>query len=106
MIVRFDVRVDVPVSLRLGVYRIVEQCLLNAAMHGGAQHCDVAISEGPAGLAVTVVDDGSGLEPGGTPGFGTTLIDTWCRVLGATWTRQSRVRGVSVAVAVPSSSHM
>lgn len=106
MKVGFDVRVDVPVPLRLGVYRIVEQCLLNAAMHGGAQHCDVAISEDLAGLAVTVVDDGSGLEPGGTPGFGTTLIDTWCRVLGAKWTRQPGARGVCVVITIPPSSHM
>lgn len=106
MEVGFDVRADVPVPLRLGVYRIVEQCLLNAAMHGGAPHCEVAISEAPAGIIVTVSDDGSGLVPGAATGFGTTLIDTWCRVLGATWARQARPRGVGVVITIPRSSHM
>ena len=106
MTAAFDVNVDVPNPLRLGVYRIVEQCLLNAAMHGGAQTTRVTIHEGAAGLTVTVADDGAGLPAVVAPGFGTTLIDTWCRVLGATWERQSRSGGVTVVVRIPDSSHM
>ena len=106
MAVSFDVDTDVPVPLRLGAYRIVEQCLLNAAMHGGAAHCTVMIAGDGSGLTVTVVDDGAGLPAIIRSGFGTTLIDTWCRVLGATWTRDSRAGGVTVAVTIPPSSHM
>lgn len=108
MDVTFDVRVAVAPPLRLGVYRIVEQCLLNSAMHGGAAHCTATIAGGAAGIEITVIDDGAGLPADVTPGFGSTLIDTWCRVLGATWTLNSPARGsgVRVAVTIPPSSHM
>ena len=66
----------------------------------------MTIHEGAAGLTVTVADDGAGLPAVVAPGFGTTLIDTWFRVLGATWGRQSRAGGVTVVVRIPDSSHM
>jgi len=67
------------------VYRIVEQGLLNAVDHGGARHVAVAIETRPERIEVTVRDDGQGLDPGYSSGFGTTLIDTWCRTLGGSW---------------------
>ena len=100
--------VTVPYDVRLGIYRIVEQCLLNSAIHGRASTCRITISS-PAKepLVVTVVDDGAGLETGNTSGFGTTLIDTWCRVLGATWSRSSRAEGVVVELEIPGiTSHL
>lgn len=96
--------VDVPADLRLGVYRMVEQCLLNAAMHGSARHCRVDIAGDGSGTSVTVADDGSGLPRELTPGFGSTLIDTWCRVLGATWSRVAAQAGTTVTVALPGSA--
>jgi glucose-6-phosphate-specific signal transduction histidine kinase len=71
--------------LRLGAYRIIEQGLLNAIAHGQAQHVAIAIDMHPAYVEITVQDDGRGVDPRRTSGFGTTLIDTWCRTLGGTW---------------------
>lgn len=79
--------VAVPAKLKLGIYRIVEQGLLNAAIHGRAQHCTVRLEARRTSLLVRVVDDGAGSSPRARSGFGTTLIDTWCRILGGSWSR-------------------
>ena len=86
----------------LGIYRIVEQCLLNSAVHGRAARCDVRLErEGSEGLLLRVSDDGAGLPADLTQGFGSTLIDTWSRVLGATWLREPGPVGTVVTVRLP-----
>lgn len=86
----------------LGIYRIVEQALLNAAVHGRATSCSVRIEGiGATGLVLRVSDDGAGLPGEVTRGFGTTLIDTWVRVLGGTWSRGSSPAGTQVEVHLP-----
>lgn len=69
----------------LGVYRIVEQALLNAAVHAHASEVEVVVSRSADECHVTVTDDGIGLQ--GEPGRGTgaTLIDTWTRSLNGAW---------------------
>ena len=93
--------VDVPEDLRLGIYRVVEQCLLNSAMHGDAEHCVITIGYAAPDIVVTVTDDGIGLSRDVTSGFGTTLIDTWCRVLGAQWSRGPGAKGTVVELRIP-----
>ena len=93
--------VDVPEDLRLGIYRVVEQCLLNSAMHGEAERCTIAIEYAAPEILVTVTDDGIGLPHDVTSGFGTTLIDTWCRVLGAQWSRRTGGKGTVVELRIP-----
>lgn len=106
MAVTCEVTGDVPVPLRLGIYRIVEQGLLNAAMHGGATRCEVRIEGGHDEVRVMVSDDGSGLPAVISPGLGTTLIDTWCRILGAGWSRSALQSGTLVEVWIPLPSQM
>ena len=93
--------VDVPEDLRLGIYRVVEQCLLNSAMHGDAEHCTIDIGYAGPDIIVTVTDDGVGMSSDATSGFGTTLIDTWCRVLGAQWSRRPGAQGTVVELRIP-----
>lgn len=92
---------DVPERLRLGIYRVIEQCLLNSAIHGEAQHCRVEFRYTGPDIEVTVKDDGIGPPQGATSGFGTTLIDTWCRVLGAQWRRMPGSPGTVVELRIP-----
>lgn len=92
---------DVPHEQRLGVYRIVEQSLLNAAVHGQAETCRVHLDCLGGHLTVQISDDGQGLPPNPGIGFGTTVIDTWCRVLGASWDRISASPGTQVLVRLP-----
>ena len=61
--------------------------MLNAAVHGGATLCTLSMSLTDEGLlTVALVDNGCGLpEMGSTPGFGSAVNDSWCRVLGGSW---------------------
>ena len=77
--------VDDP-TLRLAAYRIAEQGLLNAIAHGQATHVAIAIEPRSTGIDITVSNDGKRVSPQHASGFGTTLIDTWCRTLGGSWT--------------------
>lgn len=87
----------------LGCYRIVEQALLNAAVHGRARHCHVDVSLSGGELVVTVDDDGSGLPiPLGPAGLGSALTTTWVRILGGRWSREpSAMGGVRVRAVLP-----
>lgn len=82
-----------PYEVRLGAYRIIEQSLMNSAMHGHAAHCEVSIHERPDALDVEIADDGVGLPDEVSPGLGSTLISTWCRTLDGSWSRESLPSG-------------
>lgn len=71
---------------RLGAYRIIEQALLNAAVHGRARNCRVHVSlhDGDR-LEVLVTDDGRGPSQNPVPGLGTAVITTWTRALDGHW---------------------
>ena len=100
-----DANVTISETSSLGVYRIVEQCLLNSAVHGRAARCSVRlVGSADGGILLSVSDDGSGLPEQPTKGFGSTLIDTWCRVLGATWSRGHGPVGTMVTVRLPGPS--
>ena len=90
--------VDEP-TIRLGAYRIIEQGLLNAIAHGQAQNVAIAIECSPGYVDVIVQDDGGGVNPRHVSGFGTTLIDTWCRTLGGSWTLTPGPAGGAVMAA-------
>jgi len=76
---------------------VIEECLNNAYIHGGARHARVEVSEAPDGRTVVVVtDDGSG--PGaGAPGLGSAIITHATR---GEWTRTAADGGGSVVRAV------
>lgn len=81
-------------TLLLGCYRIIEQALLNAAVHGRARNCHVAVARIGEEVTVTVDDDGIGLSSDPvTTGLGSALTTTWTRILGGTWSRTSSTMG-------------
>jgi signal transduction histidine kinase len=51
---------DLPASLEVSAYRIVQEALTNVVRHAGDAHADVTIVPVPGGLTIEVVDDGSG----------------------------------------------
>lgn len=74
---------------RLGLYRIIEQGLLNAAIHGHAENVTVLALQDDVGFVVSVRDDGIGLGDGvSVPGSGSAIIDAWTAALGGTWSLQ------------------
>ena len=89
-------------TVRLGAYRIIEQGLLNAIDHGQATEVAIAITRSPSGIDVSVRDNGRGVVSKHSSGFGTTLIDTWCRTLGGSWQlRPLSVDGAELVARIP-----
>lgn len=70
----------------LCAYRVVEQALLNAAVHGRARHCEVHVGASSAGhWWIAVRNDGKALESTSKPGAGSAIIDSWVHSMGGTW---------------------
>jgi len=67
----------------LGVYRIIEQALLNTVVHGPVKRVEIAVSVSSTGkVEVSVSDDGPGAEKGKLkPGVGSAIIDSWVGIL-------------------------
>lgn len=86
----------------LGCFRIVEQALLNAAVHGRARNCHVRVDAHDAVVAVSVQDDGSGIDIDGSPGLGSALMTTWTSMLDGSWSRESVEGGGTVVRATMS----
>lgn len=74
-------------QLALGVYRISEQALMNSVSHGNADSVQINVSSDAESVTVSITDDGVGMDLPATTGFGSTLIDTWCRTLSGSWDR-------------------
>ena len=79
--------------LLLGVYRIVEQALLNAAVHAHATEVDVVVVRNYNKCLLTVTDNGIGIQGVPSSGTGATLIDTWTRSLNGAWHWESNPAG-------------
>ena len=67
----------------LGIFRIVEQAVLNALMHGPAKRVQISITTSDVGFTeVVVADDGPGVAiEDVTAGVGTAIIDSWVGIL-------------------------
>ena len=84
------------------VYRIVEQALLNAAMHGRAAHVTVSVERLADHLAVTVDDDGVGPSTDRLPGRGRAIIDAWVGTFVGAWSLAPLpVGGARLTASVP-----
>lgn len=70
----------------LGIYRIVEQAMLNALIHGPAQRVQISVSTNAAGVTeILVSDDGPGtVFEDVAAGVGTAIIDSWVGILNGT----------------------
>jgi signal transduction histidine kinase len=93
-----DVTIRVAEGLDAGerapaVYRIVEQALLNAALHGRAAHVVVVVEQVDGRLTVIVEDDGVGPSAEPMPGTGTAIIDAWVGSFAGEWSLASRPGG-------------
>lgn len=85
-----------PAAVALGVYRILQEALNNAARHAGASLVSVSVQAGPSGIALTVTDDGTGFSPGRAPGRGLPGMAERAEALGGQLAVASRVGGGTV----------
>lgn len=83
----------------LGCYRIVEQALLNATVHGRARNVDVEVLSSRDVITMSVVDDDTGLHiEGWNAGTGMAIMDAWCSRYGGTWSVTSTADGSGTRV--------
>ena len=70
-------------ELLLGAFRIIEQSLLNALVHGPAKQVKVSLTTDSAGRShLEISDDGPGSALGSaSTGVGTAVIDSWLSIL-------------------------
>jgi two-component system, NarL family, sensor histidine kinase UhpB len=91
-------------SIDLTLYRCVQESLTNAIRHAEAKQVVVALrhAEPEARLALTVRDDGCGLQAGVTPGFGIRGMQERVEGLGGDWRIESEPgRGTCVRITLP-----
>jgi signal transduction histidine kinase len=90
-----------PAAVEVAAYRIVVEAVTNTVRHAQARHCDVSVDYTPAGLAVAVTDDGTGLRPPDHPGHGLAIMRERAEELGGTVTVTDAAPGVTVAALRP-----
>ena len=111
MIVTVSVSESAALELRRGdrvtgstaIYRICEQGLLNAAIHGNATECSIEVTRTSGDKFVLQLnDDGFGMQ-GDTvqPGMGMTVISAWVEALGGQWSLQPSPSGTTLMATFP-----
>lgn len=65
---------QLPASVDVAGFRIVQEALTNAARHAGPATATVRVTYGPSDLTVVVEDDGRGATPSGLPGSGSGIV--------------------------------
>jgi len=86
-----------------GLYRICEQGLLNAAIHGVATECAIQVTLTPRDEFVLHLSD-NGIGAQGEvlqPGMGMTVISAWVEALGGQWSLQPSPSGTTLMATFP-----
>jgi signal transduction histidine kinase len=90
-----------PAAVEVAAYRIVVEAVTNTVRHARARRCDVSLVLAPAGLAVTVTDDGTGLRTTGDHGNGLAIMRERAEELGGTVAVSEAAPGVAVSATLP-----
>jgi PAS domain S-box-containing protein len=106
---RFDLREQDGAPRRLAsdvettAYRIVQECLSNAARHAEATRVEVELRQRNGSLAVRIADDGNGFDPGTeSAGYGLRGMRERVDLLdGSLKVESERSRGTEVTAALP-----
>ena len=80
----------IPNDLGLGVYRITEQALLNASVHGQASKCSVKLAQDSNNdFVLSVTNNGLPLPENRSSGSGTAVIESWVRKFHGSWSLEN-----------------
>jgi signal transduction histidine kinase len=95
----------IPEDTALCLYRIVQEALRNTIKHSGARHAGVELSGSADAIALRIVDDGTGFEPGSVEsqgGLGLLSMRERLYLVGGAITIDSRPsNGTRIDVSVP-----
>ncbi|MGI9197547.1 MAG: sensor histidine kinase [Candidatus Nanopelagicales bacterium] len=96
----------VEVNRATGIYRICEQGLLNAVMHGHSTECSIQVSVNDHDeFVLEIRDNGVGPSPDTTePGMGSTVISAWTETLRGHWSLQPAAVGMVLTAVIPATS--
>jgi two-component system sensor histidine kinase DegS len=74
---------ELDAEVLLGIFRIVEQSILNSLMHGPANRVQISVRTDSVGVTdIIVSDDGPGISVNEiSAGVGTAIIDSWVGIL-------------------------
>jgi two-component system sensor histidine kinase UhpB len=95
-------------SIDLTIYRCVQESLTNIIRHAQARHVTIELGEaasdvnGGPQLALTVRDDGCGVDPRAAPGFGLRGMQERAQALGGSCKVDSALGdGTSIRIMIP-----
>lgn len=91
-----------PADMSLGIYRICEQAVLNAAIHGNSTGCFIRVDRtSDESLLVTVENNGSPVSTSGKNwGTGLAVVDAWVHKYNGTWSIKNTREGTVLLKAV------
>jgi signal transduction histidine kinase len=93
---------DLPIGVRLTVYRIVQEALTNTLQHAGATQVDVQVRRRPDSLFTQVVDNGTSARAPSRAGHGLIGLRERVAVYGGKFTaRAGPTSGFSVTADIP-----
>ena len=93
---------DLPDTLQVSVYRIVQECTTNCVRHANASHVKVEVKRDSHNLKVSVTDDGKGLASNVVNGFGLIGMRERVSALGGRIAFDTEEgRGLQVRVLIP-----
>ncbi|MGW1891450.1 sensor histidine kinase [Streptomyces sp. NPDC002004] len=100
--------VELPTPYEVALLRTAQSALGNTVRHARARRAEITLSFMDTAVALDVVDDGAGFDPGavraerGDGGFGLPAMRSRARSLGGTFTVESAPgQGTAVAVTLP-----
>jgi signal transduction histidine kinase len=73
---------ELPDDVKVGIYRLVQEALQNAATHAHAKNATVVIKRGPNRVTVEISDNGKGFQSERTRGMGLLGMEERVRQLG------------------------
>ena len=96
-------RLPSELSRATGIYRICEQGLLNAAIHGHATECSIQVwFNSNNEFVVEIHDNGVGLPPKRVePGMGFSVISAWVESMNGRWSLEPAEIGAKLTAVAP-----
>jgi signal transduction histidine kinase len=92
---------DLPAAVEVAAFRIAAEALHNAVRHAGPRRVGVHVVTGPAGLMLSIQDDGRGIAPDVRPGVGLASMRQRAEELGGTLDIDSSSQGTLVRATLP-----
>jgi signal transduction histidine kinase len=93
---------NLPDEVKVGIYRLVQEALQNAATHANAKNATVVVKREGNSVAVEIIDDGRGFQPERTRGMGILGMEERVRQLGGELTiRSTPGKGTTVHAELP-----